>query len=331
MDQKSFADLEYDHKKRKTRREKFLERMDALIPWKRLEKRIGKHYPNGGGRGRPPYPLSVMLRVHCVQLFYNLSDPAMEDMLYEIESVRRFVGLRLSGPLPDETTILKFRHFLEEHKLGSKLFAEINKHLDEQGLVLREGSIVDASIIEAPTSTKNKDGERDPEMHQTKKGNEWHFGMKMHIGTDAETGLAHSLTTTAANVHDITETDKLLHGEESEVWCDAGYQGVHKRQEHQEREVTWHVAMRPGKRKALDQDSPEAIAEKLKASVRAKVEHPFRYVKRMFGYSKVRYRGLMKNTERIALLLGCQRTLILTPFRTIKLTPYCPLLVQFLA
>lgn len=310
MDQKSFADLEYDHKKRKTRREKFLERMDALIPWKRLEKRIGKHYPNGGGRGRPPYPLSVMLRVHCVQLFYNLSDPAMEDMLYEIESVRRFVGLRLSGPLPDETTILKFRHFLEEHKLGSKLFAEINKHLDEQGLVLREGSIVDASIIEAPTSTKNKDGERDPEMHQTKKGNEWHFGMKMHIGTDAETGLAHSLTTTAANVHDITETDKLLHGEESEVWCDAGYQGVHKRQEHQEREVTWHVAMRPGKRKALDQDSPEAIAEKLKASVRAKVEHPFRYVKRMFGYSKVRYRGLMKNTERIALLLGFTNLLI---------------------
>lgn len=310
MDQKSFSELEYDHKKRKTRREKFLERMDALIPWKRLEKRIRKHYPKTGGRGRPPYPLSVMLRVHCVQLFYNLSDPAMEDMLYEIESVRRFVGLRLSGPLPDETTILKFRHLLEEHKLGKKLFAEINKHLDEQGLVLREGSIVDASIIEAPTSTKNKDGERDPEMHQTRKGNEWHFGMKMHIGTDAETGLTHSLTTTAANVHDITETDKLLHGEESDVWGDAGYQGVHKREEHRHREVTWHVAMRPGRRSALERNSAEANAEKSKASVRAKVEHPFRYVKRMFGYSKVRYRGLQKNTERIALLLGFTNLLI---------------------
>jgi transposase, IS5 family len=310
VDQKTFAELEYDHKKRKTRREKFLERMDALIPWKRLEKRIRRHYSSGGGRGRPPYPLSVMLRVHCVQLFYNLSDPAMEDMLYEIESVRRFVGLRLSGPLPDETTILKFRHLLEKHKLGQKLFTEINKHLDEQGLVLREGSIVDASIIEAPTSTKNKDGKRDPEMHQTKKGNEWHFGMKMHIGTDAETGLTHSLTTTAANVHDITEADKLLHGEELAVWCDAGYQGVHKREEHHEREVAWHVAMRPGIRKGLSQDSPEARREKLKASVRAKVEHPFRYVKRMFGYSKVRYRGLQKNTERIALLLGFTNLLI---------------------
>ncbi|MDA0273416.1 MAG: IS5 family transposase [Proteobacteria bacterium] len=310
MEQKTFSELEYDHKKRKTRREKFLERMDALIPWKRLEKRIRKHYPKGSGPGRPPYALSVMLRIHCVQLFYNLSDPAMEDMLYEIESVRRFVGLKLSGPLPDETTILKFRHLLETHKLGTKLFAEINKHLDEQGLVLREGSIVDASIIAAPTSTKNEDGKRDPEMHQTKKGNEWHFGMKMHIGTDAELGLTHSLTTTAANVHDITEADKLLHGDESEVWGDAGYQGIHKREEHQHRKIAWHVAMRPGKRKVLDPKSPEAIREKSKASVRAKVEHPFRYVKRMFGYSKVRYRGLQKNTERIALLLGFTNLLI---------------------
>ncbi|MBT5155080.1 MAG: IS5 family transposase [Gammaproteobacteria bacterium] len=310
MDQKSFSDLEYDHKKRKTRREKFLERMDSLIPWKRLEKRIRKHYPKSGGRGRPAYDLSVMLRIHCVQLFYNLSDPAMEDMLYEIESVRRFVGLKLSGPLPDETTILKFRHLLEEHKLGQKLFAEINKHLDEQGLVLREGSIVDASIIAAPTSTKNKDGKRDPEMHQTKKGNEWHFGMKMHIGVDAELGLVHSLTTTSANVHDITEADKLLHGEELAAWGDAGYQGIEKREAHRHRDVTWHVAMRPGKRKALDPESAEAIAEKSKASVRAKVEHPFRYVKRVFHYSKTRYRGLMKNSERISLLLGFTNLLI---------------------
>ncbi len=310
MEQKSFADIEYDNKKRKTRREKFLERMDALIPWARLEKRIRKHYPKSGRKGRPPYPLAVMLRIHCVQLFYNLSDPAMEDMLYEIESVRRFVGLKLSGPIPDETTILKFRHLLEAHKLGQKLFAEINKHLDEQGLVLKEGTIVDASIIAAPTSTKNKDRKRDPEMHQTKKGNEWYFGMKMHIGADSELGLVHSLTTTAANVHDIVEAENLLHGEESEFWGDAGYQGIDKREEHEEREVTWHVAMRPGKRKILDPESVEAVKEKSKASVRAKVEHPFRYVKRVFDYSKVRYRGLKKNTERIALLLGFTNLMI---------------------
>jgi IS5 family transposase len=310
MEQKTFADLEYENKKRKTRREKFLERMDGLIPWKRLEKRIRRHYPKGVGKGRRPYPLSVMLRIHCVQLFYNLSDPAMEDMLYEIESVRRFVGLKLSGSIPDETTILKFRHLLEYHQLGQKLFAEINKHLDEQGLMLKEGTIVDASIIAAPTSTKNKDGERDPEMHQTKKGNEWHFGMKMHIGTDSELGLVHSLTTTAANIHDIIEAENLLHGEESEFWGDAGYQGIDKREEHQDRKVTWHVAMRPGKRKTLDRESAEAAREKSKASIRAKVEHPFRYVKRVFDYSKVRYRGLQKNTERIALLLGFTNLMI---------------------
>ena len=310
MEQKTFADLEYEHKKRKTRREKFLERMDALIPWKRLEKGIRRHYPKGGGKGRPPYSLSVMLRIHCVQLFYNLSDPAMEDMLYEIESVRRFVGVKLSGPIPDETTILNFRHLLEAHKLGQKLLSEINKHLDEQGLILKEGTIIDASIIAAPTSTKNKEGERDPEMHQTKKGNEWHFGMKMHIGVDAELGLVHSLSTTSANVHDITEADKLLHGDETECWGDAGYQGIGKREEHEDREIKWHVAMRPGKRKVLDPDGPAAIEEKAKASVRAKVEHPFRYVKRVFHYAKVRYRGLHKNTERIALLLGFTNLMI---------------------
>ncbi len=309
MEQKSFSDLEYEHKKKKTRREIFLERMDALIPWKRLEKRIRRYYPKAG-KGRRPYPLAVMLRVHCVQLFYNLSDPAMEDMLYEIESVRRFVGLKITGPIPDETTILNFRHLLEKHKMGGKLFDEINKHLSEQGLVLKEGSIVDASIIEAPSSTKNKDGQRDPEMHQTKKGNEWHFGMKMHIGVDDETGLVHNMTTTSANVHDINEVDRLLHGDESRVYVDAGYRGVGKREEHENREVDWHIAMRPGQRRLLDADSTEEREEKRKASVRAKVEHPFMYVKRVFGYAKVRYRGLEKNTQRIALLLGFTNLLI---------------------
>ena len=184
MEQPTFADLEYAQKKRKTRREKFLERMDALLPWAELEARIAPYYPKAG-RGRRPYPLSVMLRIHCVQLFYNLSDPGMEDMLYEVEPVRRFVGLRLSEALPDETTILHFRHLLEKHRLGEGLLAEINTHLARRGLRLRAGTVVDATIIAAPTSTKNREGQRDPEMRQVKKGNQYYFGMKLHIGQRA--------------------------------------------------------------------------------------------------------------------------------------------------
>ena len=303
MDQPTFADLEYQGKKRKTRREMFLERMDALIPWQSLEDRIRPFYPKPG-RGRHPYPLPSMLRVHCVQLFYNLSDPGMEDLLYESDPVRRFTGLKLSGPLPDETTILNFRHLLERHNLGQGLLQEINAHLESQGLKLREGTIVDATIIEAPSSTKNRAGERDPEMHQTKKGNQWHFGMKAHIGVDSETGIVHSMTATAANAHDVTEAHNLLHGGETVVWGDAGYQGVHKREENQGLEVEWRVAMRPGKRRQLEPGSDEELAEKAKASVRAKVEHPFLRLKRLFGYAKVRYRGLAKNAERLALLFG---------------------------
>ena len=303
MSQPIFADLEYEGKKRKTRRERFLERMEGLIPWEDLEEGIRAFYPKAG-RGRRPYELSTMLRIHCVQLFYNLSDPGMEDMLYEVESVRRFAGLRLSGPLPDETTILNFRHLLEEHGLGTGLFEEINRHLESQGLRLQEGTIVDASIIAAPSTTKNRSKERDPEMHQTKKGNEWHFGMKVHIGVDSQTGVVHSVSTTPANVHDVTETPRLLHGGETRVWGDAGYQGVHKRPENRGLDVEWQVAMRPGKRRKLEPGSDEAVAEKRKASVRTKVEHPFLYIKRHFGYGKVRYRGLAKNTQRLMTLLG---------------------------
>ena len=303
MDQPTFADLEYQGNKRKTRRELFLERMDGLIPWQKLEERIRPVYAKRG-KGRRPYPLPVMLRIHCVQLFYNLSDPGMEDLLYEAESVRRFVGLNLTEALPDEATILNFRHLLERHELGKGLLEEINAHLESQGLRLREGTIVDASIIEAPSSTKNRSGERDLEMHQTKKGNQWHFGMKAHIGVDADTGIVHSMSATAAHAHDVTEAHNLLHGGETQVWCDAGYQGVHKREENLGREVEWQVAMRPGKRRKLDPESAEALAEKNKASVRTKVEHPFLKVKRIFGYAKVRYRGLAKNTERLALLFG---------------------------
>ena len=303
MEQPTFADLEYGRKKRRTRREEFLEKLERLVPWQRLEERIKPHYFRGE-RGRRPYALAVMLRVHIVQLCYNLSDPAMEDLLYEAESVRRFAGLRLTEALPDESTILHFRHLLERHQLGQGLFAEIKDHLEEQGVRLREGTIVDATIIEAPSSTKNRTGERDPEMRQAKKGNQYHFGMKLHIGVDARTGVAHSLSATPANVHDVTQAHWLLHGGERQVWGEAGYTGVQKRPENLGLEVDWQVAMKPGQRRKLEPDSAAALAEKDKASVRAKVEHPFLDVKRIFGYAKVRYRGLGKNTERMALLLG---------------------------
>ena len=309
MRQASFSELEPDAKKRTTRREKFLFKMDGLIPWSRLEARVEPFYPKAG-RGRRPYPLSSMLRVHCVQLFYNLSDPGMEDLLYEVESVRRFAGLRLTGPLPDETAILHFRHLLEKHGLGEALFAEINAHLALQGHRLKTGTIVDASIIDASGSTKNKAGKRDPEMRQVKKGKQWYFGMKAHIGVDAQSGLAHSLKAASANVSDVSTAHALLHGGEERVWGDSGYQGVGKREENRAKAVDWQVAMKRGKRKLLDKAGSEEAAEHRKGSVRAKVEHPFLYVKRHFGYRKVRYRGLAKNTQRIALLLGFSNLLI---------------------
>lgn len=303
MEQPTFADLEYARKKHKTRREKFLERLEALVPWERLEARIEPYYPKAGN-GRPPYALSVMLRVHLVQLCYNLSDPGMEDLLYEAASVRRFVGLRLSEALPDESTILHFRHMLERHELGRELFGEINGYLAGQGLKLKAGTIMDATIIAAPASTKNRSGQRDPEMRQVKKGNQYHYGMKLHVGADAATGLVHSYATTSANVHDVTQAYRLLHGGERQVWGDAGYVGVQKRAEHQGRAVTWQVALKPGQRRKLAEGSAAAVAEQEKASIRAKVEHPFLYVKRRFHYATVRYRGLAKNTERLAVLLG---------------------------
>jgi transposase, IS5 family len=309
MSQLTFAEAEYANKKRKTRREKFLEKMDELMPWARLEKKIARYYVKSGNQGgRPPYPLSTMLRVHCLQLFYNLSDPGMEDALYEVESMRRFAGISLDR-VPDETTILNFRHLLERHELGKKLFKEINAHLHDNGLMLREGTIVDATIIAAPTSTKNQEGERDSAMHQVKKGNEWHFGMKMHIGVDDALGLIHSVETTSANEHDITVADKLLHGEERRVWGDAGYVGIDKRPEHEDRETDWLIALRPGHRRLLEASSELAEAERIKASVRAKVEHAFFYIKRMFGYSRVRYRGLEKNTNRLYVLSGLSNLL----------------------
>ena len=296
MDQISFLDAEYSQKKKKTRREIFLESMEQVVPWKRLEKRIKKHY-SSATTGRPAYPLSTMFRIHCMQHWYNMSDPAMEDALYEIHSMRKFAGLSLDR-IPDETTILNFRHLLEKHKLGEKIFKEISKLLEEHGLILKEGTAVDATIISAPSSTKNQEGKRDPEMHQTKKGNQWYFGMKAHIGVDSKTGVVHSMTTTPANHHDITEADKLLHGKEEDVFADSGYRGIEKREEHQGREVNWHIAMMPGKRKQLSNEKQELL-EKVKASIRAKVEHPFRIIKQQFGFTKTRYRGMAKNNNQL--------------------------------
>ncbi|WP_308365102.1 MULTISPECIES: IS5 family transposase [unclassified Microbulbifer] len=309
MHQVSFAEAEYRNKRRKTRREKFLEQMESLVPWERLEAKIEPFYPKAG-RGRQPYPLQVMLRIHCMQLSYNLSDPAMEDSLYEIESMRHFSGLTLTDRIPDETTILNFRHLLEQHQLGRQLFEEINSHLKSHGMLLREGSIVDATIIAAPSSTKNREKARDPEMHQTKKGNQWHFGMKMHIGVDDVLGIIHSVDTTAANTHDITATEQVLHGEEKRVWGDSGYTGAENREELKYREVEWHIAIKPSKQKTLPGQDAVRKMEKIKAQIRAKVEHPFRYIKRVFGYDKVRYRGLEKNTERLCLLAGFTNLLI---------------------
>lgn len=300
MSQLSFSDAEGQAKRKQTRREKFLSEMDKLLPWKELARPISRYYSKSL-TGRKPYPLNSMLRIHCMQLFYNLSDPAMEDILYEVESMRRFAGITIDT-VPDETTILNFRHLLEKHNLGKKLFKKINKHLEKRGLSFKEGTIVDATIINAPTSTKNKDGERDPEMHQTKKGNEWRFGMKMHIGVDDTLGVIHSIETTPANMHDITQATRLLNGNETHVWGDAGYQGIEKRSEAESVKVNWLIAERPGKRKKLSGAAEQL--ESIKASVRAKVEHPFRIIKQQFGYSKIRYRGIEKNKNRLYLLAG---------------------------
>lgn len=306
--QTSFSEFEYAAKKKVTRRDRFLGELERLVPWAALLERIAPHYPKGGGRGRPPIGLERMLRMYIAQQCFNLSDEGIEDALYDSQAIRRFVGIDLGREAaPDKTTVLNFRRLLEDHDLTEAVFKTINEHLAQHRLLLKEGSVVDASLIAAPSSTKNREGERDPDMHQTKKGKQWYFGMKMHIGVDADSGLTHTLVTTAANVNDVTQAHALLHGEEKTVFADAGYQGVEKRQENQGKALKWRVAMRPGKRKAL----PGTLLGKLtdaieqaKARIRAKVEHPFHWIKNVFGLKKVRYRGLEKNTAQLFTLFG---------------------------
>ncbi|RQM44134.1 IS5 family transposase [Paraburkholderia bannensis] len=298
--------LGLDLSTKRTRKREFLDEMRRVVPWSRLIALIEPHYPKGK-TGRPPFPVATMLQIHFMQQWFGLSDPAMEEALYDVPLYREFAGLDDGMTrLPDESTILRFRHLLETHGLAAQMLALVNEILSEKGLMLKAGSAVDATLISAPSSTKNGSGKRDPEMHQTKKGNQWYFGMKAHIGVDAESGLVHTVIGTAANVHDINAAEALLHGQEKDVYADAGYQGIEKR--CQANPVRWHVAMRPGKRRQLDLTNRlDAIynqIERLKAGVRAKVEHPFRVLKQQFGYTKTRYRGLVKNTAQITTLFA---------------------------
>ena len=291
---------------KKTRKCEFLEQMELVVPWKALVEMITPFYPEGR-TGRPPFSLEAMLRTHFMQQWFTLSDLAMEEAFFDTPIYREFAQLDAFGRLPDESTILRFRHRLEKHKLAEKILAVVNELLVQKGLLLKAGTAVDATIIAAPSSTKNKDKKRDPEMHSSKKGNQWHFGMKAHIGVDSESGLVHTVRGTAAHVSDVTEGNSLLHGQEEEAYGDAGYQGIENRPDAK-KDVLWHIAMRPGKRAALDlENKRDALTEKIekaKAGIRAKVEHPFRVIKRQFGFIKVRYRGLKKNTAQLVTLFA---------------------------
>jgi IS5 family transposase len=304
MQQMSFGDAEYVYKKKRTRREIFLTEMDQIVPWKELVKLLEPFY-GSGERGRRPYPLPTMLRIHLMQNWFGLSDPAMEEALYEIGSMRGFAKLSLARAIPDETTILNFRRRIEEYELAEDLFKVVNQHLTRKGLLLKRGTIVDATIIPAPSSTKNEDGKRDPEMHQTKKGNQWYFGMKAHIGVDVDSGLVHTVTTTAANAADVTQVADLLHGKEEVVYGDAGYTGA---KDHiDDDSVTCEIAIKRGKLKAMKDGAAKRRLEKVdrrKASIRARVEHPFRVIKRQFGLMQVRFRGLAKNTAHVITLFA---------------------------
>ena len=301
------TDLGLNLTSKRTRKREFLDEMNLVVPWAELIALISPFAPEGK-KGRPPFAVGRMLRIHFMQQWFGLSDPAMEEALHDTPLYREFAGLdNWTSRLPDESTILRFRHLLEQHKLAEQMLALINDMLRSKGLMLRAGTVVDATLIAAPSSTKNASGTRDPEMHQTKKGKQWYFGMKAHIGADAESGLVHTVRGTAANVCDVVEANSLLHRQESDAFGDAGYQGAHKRADAAPG-VEWHVAMRPGKRRALDKlDPADALidkVERLKASIRAKVEHPFRVIKRQFGFIKVRYRGLKKNTAQLTTLFA---------------------------
>jgi len=313
--QPSFSQAEFAGKKKITRRETFLARMEGLIPWAKLLAVIEPFYPKGE-RGRPPIGLERMLRVYFLEQWYGLADEALEDAPYDSQALRGFARIELADEgVPDATTLMNFRRLLETHDLCKGLFAAINADLTARGLLLGEGTLVDATLIAAPCSTKNQEKQRDPEMHQTKKGKQWYLGMKAHIGADRDSKLVHTVIVTAANVADVTKTAQLLHGQEKQVHADAGYTGVEKRAEivALERKIDWQIARKRGQIKAIvegaEKETLKAV-EKAKASVWAFVEHPFHIVKNIFRHRKVRYRGLAKNGHQLYTLFGLANVMI---------------------
>ena len=311
MKQETFTDMEYSFRRKKTRREEFLEIMDEIIPWDEWVSVIEPYYPQGK-RGRPPMGIEKMLRMYLLQIWFNLSDPATEDAIYDSYAMRKFTEIDfMTEAVPDETTLCKFRHLLEKNELNKLFFDAINRVMVQTGHMMKGGTIVDATIINASSSTKNAQKARDSEMHQTKKGNEWRFGMKCHIGVDAGSGLVHTMTVTAANEHDITETAKLLREDDRVVYGDSGYLGVQKRPDITSNEhfskIDFRINRRPS---SLPQVSDNAIdweryIEKRKSSVRCKVEHAFRIIKCQFGFRKVVYKDLRKNENRLYAMFAC--------------------------
>lgn len=297
-EQMSFASTGFERYSRPTKRAAFLAEMDAIIPWRRLCSLIEPHYP-AGDLGRPPIPLERILRIYFLQQWFNLSDPGVEEALYDMTSMRAFAGIDLGeAPVPDETTICKFRHLLEEHDLGPAILREVNLFLTSRKVKISTGTIVDATIIHAPSSTKNDSGKRDPEMHQTKKGNEWYFGMKAHIGVDSKTRLVHSFIATPANVHDSRVLSSLLHGAETRVWGDSAYRGQTAIIREAAPCASDFTQRRSSRSKTLSDRERES--NRTKSRVRSRVEHVFHVIKRIFGFQKVRYRGIEKNAQRLA-------------------------------
>ena len=311
MAQITFSDIEYSNRKRKTKREQFLDMMDAIIPWNQWINIIQPYYPSGK-RGRPTRGIETMLRMYLMQNWFNLSDEAIEDAVYDSYAMRTFMHIDFTEQqVPDATTLLKFRHLLEEHQLGEKIFADVTERLNAVGLIMHGGTIVDATIIASTPSTKNKEKKRDPEMHQTKKGNQWYHGMKVHAGVDAGTGYIHTITGTAANVHDIEEAHNLIREDDHVVYGDSGYLGIEKHDEIKNdlhlRDIEFRINRRPSSIKMPDDYKGinwEKHIEHRKSSVRCKVEHAFLIVKQQFGYSKTAYRGIAKNMNRFHVLFA---------------------------
>lgn len=317
MKQQTFSDIEYGNRRKKTKREEFLDSMNEIIPWDNWIELISEYYPSGK-RGRPPRGIETMLRMYLMQNWFNLSDAAIEDAIYDSYAMRSFMHIDfLEEQVPDATTLLKFRHLLEEYKIGEKIFADVTARLEQSGLIMHGGTIVDATIIAAPSSTKNKEHKRDEEMHQTKKGNQWYFGMKVHSGVDAGSGYVHTITGTSANVHDVSEAEKLIREDDEVMYGDSGYLNIEDHLESmgesRRSSLKFCINVRPSSIKMspkYDGIRWDENIENRKSSTRCKVEHPFLIVKRHFGYSKTVYKGLAKNMNRFNILFACANLLM---------------------